>query len=350
MTEFLLPVLAGFAGSLVLTRAAIAVFARLALVDRPGSEAHKQQERAVPYGGGAAMALALGGALALVVALRPPGPVMDDAAAARSLALLAGALALFVLGQVDDLRPLGARLKLALQLAIIVASVLAAGLRVDVLQEHPVLATALAVAWCVLVTNAYNLLDHADGFSATIALISATVLLSASLMEGDTAQGQLWLALIGVLAGFLVWNLPPARVYMGDAGSLPLGFLIGTGCLTVTFWPSGERGAQPLALLAPLLITAIPLYDMGVVIVRRVAARAPIMRGDRNHISHRLVRLGLSPRTSLAAVAALQTAIAASALQLRFADGVAASIAVLQAASILIAAVLLEALRDVPER
>jgi UDP-N-acetylmuramyl pentapeptide phosphotransferase/UDP-N-acetylglucosamine-1-phosphate transferase len=99
-------------------------------------------------------------------------------------------------------------------------------------------------------------------------------------------------------------------------------------------------------LLAPLLVTAIPLYDTTVVVLKRLRNRAKIMEGDRNHISHRLNRLGLTPRSALATVAALQTGLAASALLLRDADATTGSIVILQASSVLIAATLLEARRD----
>ena len=337
-----------FLASLACTRLAMSLFRRLALIDRPGSEAHKRHTSVVPYGGGAAMALAFAASLVAVLLMSPwhsdsHGTMISSA---RLIIVIIAAACLFVLGQIDDQRPLGARLKLVIQLAIIIAAVYFAELRIDLLQDQPLIAMVLAALWCVGITNAYNLLDHADGLSSTTAVISCVVLLSASLMNGDPLLSSLWLCLIGVLGGFLVWNLPPARIYMGDAGSLPLGFLMGAGCLLVTFWPSDEASANPYAVLAPVLVSFIPLYDMGVVVTKRIRRRVPIMRGDDNHISHRLRRLGLSARSSLAAVAALQVAIAASALQLRFADETTGLILLLQAGSILLALTLLEAARD----
>lgn len=327
---------------------AVILFRRLAFVDRPGAEAHKQQKTAVPYGGGFAMA---GGILAGLVA----GFLVDQDLLARPISrppltpILTGATVLFLLGAWDDRRPLPALLKLTVQIAVALGVALWAGLRIDFLHVHGLapLSFALVVLWCILITNAFNLLDHADGMSATVAVISVSVLLSASLMSGDLGLSALWLALIAVLAGFLVWNLPPARIYMGDAGALPLGFLIACGTLMVTFWPSGEPGhGTPWSVLSPLLITAIPLYDTGVVVVKRLRKRAPIMKGDRNHISHRLGRLGLSPRSTLACVAGLQIALAGSALLLREASAWETCLILAQSAGILIAVVLLEARRD----
>jgi UDP-GlcNAc:undecaprenyl-phosphate GlcNAc-1-phosphate transferase len=113
----------------------------------------------------------------------------------------------------------------------------------------------------------------------------------------------------------------------------------------VTFWPSGS-GGTPLAVLSPLIITAIPLFDAAVVVLKRLANRKPIFVGDRNHISHRLARLGYTPRITLGVVVSLQVALSASALVLRLGDPIAAGVVLAQDAAILVAVVLLETVRD----
>ncbi len=344
----LLTALAGGILALVLTRLAMHLAPRLAFLDRPGSEAHKQQARPVPYGGGPAMAIALAVAVAVglwVFELRPKviEPLMIDHGAMWPVWL--GAVILLVLGAIDDRHALRALPKLAIQSAVCASAVFYGDLAIDSLRPWPVLAYGLAWAWLVVVSNAYNLLDHADGLAAGCAVISIVVLLSGSLWAGDATLSLLWMGLIAVLIGYLWWNRPPARVYMGDAGSLPLGFLIGVGTLSVTFWPAGISGS-PLALATPFLITAIPLFDTAVVVVKRLRRHRPIMQGDRNHISHRLSRLGLTPRTSLATVLALHTALAVGALQLRTGDALAGGLVLLQAAAVLGAVMLLETSRD----
>lgn len=338
---WLLPPLVALVGALACCLLAIRLAPRLGFIDRPGSEAHKQHTRTVPYGGGPAMALAV--ALALGVASQLPLP---EAGSAMPWAVLAGAAALVLIGLVDDARPLPARLKLALQALVCAAAVTLADLPVDFLRQwHPVLAWLAAFGWLVVVTNAYNLLDHADGLSGAVALIGCAALAGGAMLGGDAAMARVWLCLAAALGGFLVLNRPPARIYMGDAGSLAIGFLIGCGTLGTTFWPSAE-GGSPLALLSPLLICAIPLFDSIAVVVKRVRRGAPIMRGDRNHISHRLTRLGIGPKASLGAVVALQVALAASSFQLRNADPIAAVVALAQAAAVCVALVLFETARD----
>ena len=203
-----------------------------------------------------------------------------------------------------------------------------------------------ALLWCLVTTNAFNLLDHADGLSGTTAAISCVVLLAAALWSGDQSLAIVWAGLLGGLIGFLAWNLPPARIYMGDAGALPLGFVVGCGALQATFWPSDEPAGSPLAVLAPVLIVALPLYDTAVVVMKRLRRRVPVMRGDRNHISHRLSRLGLSSTSRLLVAAALQTALAAAAIILVRVDAITALLVLAQAGCVLLIAILLEAKRD----
>ncbi|HEX3135600.1 MAG TPA: MraY family glycosyltransferase [Planctomycetota bacterium] len=342
--SLLLPMLAAFVISVIATRVAVTLAGRLAFLDRPGAEAHKQQARAVPYGGGAAMAVAFAAALVLALGL-PPLEIDGVPDHGPLWPLFTGTAALFLVGLIDDLRPLGARTKLLAQVVIAGGTVWFGDLALDSLRTYPVLAYGLAWAWLVLVSNAYNLLDHDDGLCGSIAVVSALVLFSGAQLSGDTALAQLWLVLVGAVLGFLVWNRPPARIYMGDAGSLPLGFLIGAGTLSVTFWPSGESGSQ-LAILAPVLITALPLFDTATVVVKRLRRGTPIMQGDRNHISHRLNRLGMTPRRRLLIAVAVQVALAAGALQLRTQDLLTAVVVIAQSAAIFIVVVLLETTRD----
>ncbi len=315
--------------SMLGSRGAQLLATRLRFIDRPGSEAHKQHSGAVPYGGGLAMALAMAIGLVLVPQLQVElqGGSLDHA---RMGPVLLGALALLALGAIDDRRALPAWLKLLGQGLVSAWVITSADLTVDALHHHPLIGFLISWLWMVMVTNAFNLLDHADGLSAGVAVVSCAALLGGSLLDHDLAQASLWMVVIAVLLGFLVWNLPPARIYMGDAGSIPLGFLIASGTLSVTFWPSGNPDASPLAVLSPLIITAIPLFDSTVVMVKRILNRQPVWKGDRNHISHRLVRLGYSPLSSLAVVIALQIALVGSAFTLRLGDPVAAVVVLAQ--------------------
>jgi len=327
------------------TRLAMMLAARLHFLDRPGAEAHKQHAAAVPYGGGLAMALAV--AAGMVACRQFPSSLLGDLDLdhARLWPIYLGAAVLLVIGMIDDRRPLKAVHKLIAQAVIAAVVIPAADLPIDSLHQWPWLAFLVTWGWMVLVTNAFNLLDHADGLAASVAVVSIAVLLGGAVLDNDVRQASLYMVMIAALLGFLMWNLPPAQVYMGDAGSMPLGFLIAAGTLSVTFWPSGTSGASSLAVLTPLIITAIPLFDSTVVICKRLRNRKPLFTGDRNHISHRLNRLGYSPSVSLAIVVLLQVALAGSAFTLRLGDQVAGIVALAQDAAILIAVVMLETIR-----
>jgi UDP-GlcNAc:undecaprenyl-phosphate GlcNAc-1-phosphate transferase len=331
--------------SCTLTRA---LFIWRQLLDRPGTESHKRQAFAVPYGGGSGILLAL--CLVLIVSSVLTPFTFSDA---KTMWLCSGCLMMFALGQLDDLWPMRARWKFLLQTLICLTIVVGSDVRIDALQDTPLIAHALAVFWLLTVCNAFNLIDHGDGVSAGVGMISAGVLLAAAASNADLQLTYVYAALIGGLAGFLAWNAPPARLYMGDAGSLPLGFFIGAGTLMISFAPPetaaglvDDAPRWPATLLAPLLITAIPIYDMGVVVTKRWFARKPLFRGDRNHISHRLERLGLPARSRLAVTVSLHLALAGSALLLRAAEPVQISIILGQTAAIFLAVLLLETTRD----
>jgi UDP-GlcNAc:undecaprenyl-phosphate GlcNAc-1-phosphate transferase len=321
----------------------ITIAQRLRFLDQPGSEQHKQQAHAVPYGGGLAMLLAL--VVGFAVAAYLPLEMERDVPLRHWGVIALGAGGLLLVGLYDDLRHLSARFKLFAQGFIAALVVYFADLNLDSLNHWPVLSYGVAWAWLVLVSNAYNLLDHDDGLCASIAIVSAIVLVSGAFLSGDLVTARVYLLLIAALLGFLWWNRPPARVYMGDAGSLPLGYLIGVGTLSVTFWPSGESGS-PLAILSPVLITALPMFDTASVVVKRWRSGQPIMRGDRNHISHRLQRLGMAPKRRLLTAIAVQISLAAGALLLRTEDLLTAIVIIAQACAIFVVVVMLETTRS----
>jgi UDP-GlcNAc:undecaprenyl-phosphate GlcNAc-1-phosphate transferase len=277
-------VIAALAVSLLVTPAAAAVARRARLLDRPGPL--KVQTRPVPYLGGAAVfaATAVGLALGRPSWLLPLG-----------LALL--------LGTVDDARALPPRVRLAGEVVVGVV----AGLLVPtgVAQPWAVLGTTAAV---VVLINAVNLIDGLDALAAGVSLVAAAGFAIA--LDGD--DRTVALALVGGLGGFLVYNRPPARIYLGDGGS----YLLGTAlaALLVSAWRPG-RG---LALsVGALLFVAFPVAEVVFAVVRRTRARAPLFTGDRGHLYDQLAQRGWSPATTTLLCAALQAALVAIGLLAR---------------------------------
>jgi UDP-GlcNAc:undecaprenyl-phosphate GlcNAc-1-phosphate transferase len=221
-----------------------------------------------------------------------------------ALAILAGGAVLHVMGLLDDRRPLSPAIKLILQ--ILVALVLTAGFGIRAGEFlGPVPSILLTSLWIVALTNAFNFMDNMDGLSAGVAAITSLVLAVCALRAGQVFVPCFMLLIAGAVLGFLVYNFPPASIFMGDGGSLVVGYFLGVTAVLVTYYnPSQQR--EPAGVLLPLVVFAIPLYDALSVIVRRIRAGKSIFRSDKGHFSHRLVKLGMS-RTAAALTIYLAT-------------------------------------------
>jgi len=304
-----------FALSLGLTALVRRLSGRVGFVDRPGG--HKQHAAPVPQGGGIAILLGscvvvLGAAaLAHLWCVRPsllpvPARIAGDVQrAARTLPLLlyvtGGGLAIAFFGLWDDLRPLRPWQKLLAQLVIASVVVLASGIRISAFIPFAPVQVALTVAWMVVLTNSFNLLDNMDGLSGTVAFICGGALLIVALQTGQFFIAGLVLALMGAVLGFLFFNFPPASVFMGDAGSMFVGYMLAAATVLTTFVNGGHVN-RLFPLLVPLVVFAVPLYDTLSVLAIRLRHGRPVMAGDRNHFSHRLQRLGMSPQLVLLTV------------------------------------------------
>ncbi len=314
--------------SALLTAIAIRVAPRLGYVDRPGG--HKSHTRPMPYGGGVAVFLTFAGPVVaglLAAWLVPQGWIEqhfgpDLAALAGGLTLrirpaavvLLCSAALFVLGLIDDLRPAGAWVKLALIAAVALAVPVVGRIRLAELLG-PVGATLATALWIIVITNAFNFLDNMDGLSGGVAAICLLVLAACGLLRGQVLVPAMSLLVAGAVLGFLLFNFPPAKVYLGDAGSLLLGFLVSVIAILTTYYESAT-GEPAFALAMPLVICAVPLYDFASVVLIRIAEGRNPMRGDQRHFSHRLVERGLSRRMAVLTIylATATTALSATLL------------------------------------
>jgi len=303
----LMLLLAVFAGALAVSALAVPgvlmLAPRLGLLDQPG--VRKVHARTTPMGGG--IAIWLGVAIptfVLASLVMFPGVVSvasiqilrDSVAfspgrAQQLLAIVVGGTALFVLGLVDDRWNLSWKIRLGLQLLIALAVALA-GVRATVFVSQPWFGITITVIWIIVLTNAMNFLDNMDALSAGIGLIASLVFAAILvLMVRSTAWSvaAAFLALAGALAGFLIWNRPPAALFMGDSGSNLIGFLLATLTVVGTFY---EANSSRHVILAPVCVLAIPLYDFcSVILIRFSEGRSPF-HGDKSHFSHRLVELG----------------------------------------------------------
>lgn len=309
--------------SLGLTPLAMRVARRLDFVDHPAG--HKSHEQTRPYGGGSAIFLAgwLPTIVLLVVARLVPAETITELAGAGfeadvgglrervapTLIILAGGVVLHLVGLLDDVRPLGAFVKLGIMTAVGLLVSLAGGVRIAEFLG-PVASILLTTLWIVVVTNAFNFLDNMDGLSAGVACICTAFVVICGVMAGQVLVPGLACIFLGAMLGFLVFNFPPARVFMGDGGSLLIGYMLAVVTILTSYYESGA-GRPPFALAMPLVVLAVPLYDFAsVVIIRLFEGRNPL-KGDQRHFSHRLVQRGLSRR---AAVLTIYLATAATGL------------------------------------
>ena len=259
---------------------------RLGLVDHPAP--HKTHVDPTPYLGGAAVAAGLG--VTGVVAM---------GGSIQIATILVAAIAIAALGLVDDARGLQPPAKLAVEVAAAVALyVTGSGGGVF---GTAVLDLPLTIVWVVVVTNALNLLDNMDGLAPGVAAMSALAFFGISAYEHHYLVGSLAVALAGACLGFLPHNFPPARVFLGDAGSLLVGFLLAAIGLNLDL--IGQAGVIRVAV--PVLALAVPLFDTTLVVIARFRDGRPVMRGGTDHTSHRLAARGLTHvQVALLAIAA----------------------------------------------
>ena len=223
----------------------------------------------------------------------------------EALVLLGGALVLHVLGVVDDRRPLGPFIKLGVMAVPVALAVAFTGTRLftfaDAHAGGPWLSGVLTVVWMLVVVNAMNFVDNMDGLSAGVGSVACAALLAVALLSGQWFVAACLAALLGALVGFLFFNSPPASIFMGDGGSIVLGFLLAFLSVRITYAhvPAAAPAMPWHALLTPLVVLAVPLYDFATVVAIRLRqGRSPFV-GDLQHLSHRLVERGLSRRAAV---------------------------------------------------
>jgi len=214
------------------------------------------------------------------------------------LTILLSISVLFVLGLWDDKKHLSPFFKLTVQFTVAIAAAIWGEVRVEFFIENKIITAFISAVWIVLIINAFNFLDNMDGASAGIAAIATGILFFAAAMSGQIFVGGLAIVLIGTLLGFLVFNFPPAKIFMGDAGSLAIGFFVALLTLRTTYYHEAQSG-QWYPVFMPLVVMAVPLYDfISVTFLRISQGKSPFI-GDTQHFSHRLKGRGLSNKQTV---------------------------------------------------
>lgn len=272
---------------------------RANLVDDPGHR--KIHDAPIPLAGGFAVLTGILLPLAIGAILLKPGIVKISSAGlivhgldrrAIELAVLAlGAVAVTILGWLDDKHELKALPKFIGQILIAVA-VAAACKRITLFVHSEVFSYAITIFWILTVINAFNFMDNMNGLCAGLGAIGAFLFALLAAANGEYLVAITGFLMCGALVGFLPWNFPNARAFLGDAGSHLVGYLLAVMAILPHFYT--KQNPRPFAVLAPLLVLAIPLIDLAQVSLFRTLNKKPFWIGDTNHLSHRLVRAGMS--------------------------------------------------------
>jgi UDP-GlcNAc:undecaprenyl-phosphate GlcNAc-1-phosphate transferase len=269
----------------------------------------------IPRAGGWGLALGCGASLVLVGMVFHPTGVTLLGTSQSIGAVAIGAGAILILGTIDDVRPLRPRLKFLIQAAIALGVYLL-GVRVQLvsspfggLELGSLVSAVLTVVWLVGISNAFNLLDGADGIAAGSAFFAAAAIFIVSITLGHPAIGLVTAALAGALLGFLPFNFPPARAYLGDAGSLFAGFLLAG--LAVE---GSTKGATLVVIGVPVLAFGVPVLDTTITLVRRLVRGQSMFQRDYDHVHHHLFKAGLSARQVVGVVYTASIAFALAAM------------------------------------
>ncbi|HVU89269.1 MAG TPA: MraY family glycosyltransferase [Pirellulales bacterium] len=288
------------AASLLLTPVARALARRCSVLDNPDS-VRKHHGRPVPLWGGMAVYLALVVGLLAVRFASTPSAAFDQLS---TTVILACGLVCLV-GCVDDSRDLNARLKLLLQVVSVIPVVLA-GYSFDrvVAFGYPIelgwLGIPLTVLWLVGCINSLNLLDGLDGLASVVGLCSSLIMAVIAVNTGHPQVGIVALVLAGSLAGFLVYNLPPASIFLGDSGSMVIGLVVGMISIQ-----GALKTSATLSIAVPAVVMSVPMLDTVFAIVRRKLSGQAFDAADRGHIHHRLLERGLTNWQALCIIGAL---------------------------------------------
>ena len=301
MTTTLIAALFGiaFISTVVTTPVAKWFGQKLGLVDHP-DDYRKVHRQAIPLGGG--FAVFLGFVIPIVYFFQSTDQrsELPPSALQMTVMLIVGGSMAMLMGLADDLRNLKARWKIVFQ---ILAASLAylGGFRIEAISnplgetvDIGLLSFFVTLLWFLVCINALNLVDGLDGLSAGIGLIVTLTLLGVSINADNKMGIFLNACLSGALLGFLLFNFNPASIFLGDSGSMLIGFLVAAISLLTK-----NKAETATALLIPLMALGLPIYDMALAVVRRWSQRIPISVADRRHIHHRLLLLGFSHREAV---------------------------------------------------
>ncbi|MCK9266015.1 undecaprenyl/decaprenyl-phosphate alpha-N-acetylglucosaminyl 1-phosphate transferase [bacterium] len=290
--------------SLIFTKLAGVVAKKTGIIDMPSSrKVHKQP---IPLLGGLGIYFSF--ALTILIGLflaklqLMPGYLLVHSPGishtSKKLAvILTGGFLVVAFGLIDDIKGVKPFQKLILQ-TIVAIIVFMEGMRISLFLPTLFHSFVLTIGWFVLIMNSFNLMDNMDGLSTGVAFITGSILFIFALQMNQLFIATILAAFLGSIVGFLKYNLPPAKIFMGECGSSFIGFFLATISILMTFYRY-EKHQTFLPFFAPLIIFSILFFDTTSVIWIRTKRKLPIFKADKNHFSHRLVNIGMSQKQAV---------------------------------------------------
>lgn len=287
--QYLSIFLSGFTATVLLTILFRWLAVKWSFIDHPSER--KFHKKPTPLLGGAAIFIGFWVALFWTNA----GFSQSSQRAEWLAVIFIGGLVISGAGLWDDKLVLSAWRKLFFQIIAALFTVLA-GIRAKIFLPEP-LSYIISFFWILIITNAFNLLDNMDGVCSGIAFISSLLLFFTGIVMENALALIITSALMGVTLGFLCFNFPPASIFMGDCGSMFIGYLVSVVTILGTYYKPESPTLFPVVI--PILVLAVPLFDVFSVIFIRIAQGRLIFKPDKNHFSHRLVNMGMNVKTAV---------------------------------------------------
>ncbi len=285
----------------ILTPIAIKIAPKIGAMDVPKDE-RRMHNHPIPRLGGLEILIGMVAAILICV------PQTEGQLGGTQVkGFLAGAVVIVIVGLIDDLHGLKPLQKMAGQ---IIAAIVPCMFSVRIFAitnifgegyiEFPeIVSIIITIIWIVAIINTINLIDGLDGLAAGVSIISCFAVAYTSFLAGRPETCELVLAIAGAAFGFLIYNFHPAKIFMGDAGSMLLGYSLATMSLIGV---SSTKGTVLFVSLIPIIILALPIFDTVFAVIRRVANHKPIMKADKGHLHHRIMALGIGQRRAVIAL------------------------------------------------
>ncbi len=312
MPNYMLAFLIAIGAALVVTPGVILFAAKTGAMDAP--DARKVHKKPIPRIGGIGIYIAFMAGMLVVMSMN----VLTEEVSHELIGLLFGGSLIVLLGIIDDYKNLPAKVKLVGQIIAATVLVVVFDVRIDFITDPfgdylflEFMAIPATIFWIVGLTNTVNLIDGLDGLAAGVSTIACITIFLVALQQDIMLVAVLTAALAGAAMGFLYYNFNPARIFMGDSGSMFLGYML-AGISII----GAVKCAATIALIVPILALGLPILDTAFAIVRRYRGGVPIFKPDKGHLHHRLLDLGFTQRQAVLLMYVISALLGLSAVAL----------------------------------